>query len=129
MTLDSPPLESRKANETTLDDLVQEWTRVRTPTEVTHLLQGQEIAAGPVMDVMALMVDPHFRERGNVIEMDHTEVGPREVAGLPIRFSDIPRPAYYTAPLLGQHNDDLLCGLLGNDLREVERLKHSKAVF
>ena len=81
------------------------------------------------MDVMALMVDPHFRERGNVIEMDHTEVGPREVAGLPIRFSDIPRPAYYTAPLLGQHNDDLLCGLLGNDLREVERLKHSKAVF
>ena len=122
-------LESRKANETSLDDLVQEWTRDRTPTEVTHLLQGQEIAAGPVMDVMALMVDPHFRERGNVIEMDHTEVGPREVAGLPIRFSDIPRPAYYTAPLLGQHNDDLLCGLLGNDLREVERLKHSKAVF
>ena len=122
-------LESRKANETTLDDLVQEWTRHRTPTEVTHLLQGQKIAAGPVMDVMALMVDPHFRERGNVIEMDHTEVGPREVAGLPIRFSDIPRPAYYTAPLLGQHNDDLFRGLLGHTAPHVSALQESKAIY
>ena len=81
------------------------------------------------MDVMALMVDPHFRERGNVIEMDHTEVGPREVAGLPIRFSDIPRPAYYTAPLLGQHNDHVFCGLLGNKPTHVSTLRESQAIY
>ena len=97
--------------------------------DIAHLLQAEGITAGPVMDVMALMVDPHFRKRGNVIEMEHTEVGPREVAGLPIRFGDIPRPAYYTAPLLGQHNDEVFCGLLGHDVREVKRLKHSEAVF
>ena len=122
-------LESRKRNEATLDDLVRDWTCLRSPTEVTHLLQGVGIAAGPVMDVMSLMADPHFRERGNIIEMDHTEVGPREVAGLPIRFSDIPRPAYYTAPLLGEHNEDVFCELLGHDSQEVERLKQSQAVF
>ena len=122
-------LESRKRNEKALDDLVGEWTRERSSAEVTVLLQGERIAAGPVMEVMSLMVDPHFRERGNVIEMDHTEVGAREVAGLPIRFSDIPRPAYYTAPLLGEHNDDVFSGLLGHDVMEVERLKNSKAVF
>ena len=122
-------LESRKRNEEALDDLVGEWTRERSSAEVTLLLQGEGIAAGPVMEVMSLMVDPHFRERGNVIEMDHTEVGAREVAGLPIRFSDIPRPAYYTAPLLGEHNGDVFSGLLGHDVIEVERLKNSKAVF
>ena len=122
-------LESRKRNEEALDDLVGEWTRERSAAEVTLILQGEGIAAGPVMEVMSLMVDPHFRERGNVIEMDHTEVGAREVAGLPIRFSDIPRPAYYTAPLLGEHNDDVFSGLLGHDVMEVERLKNSKAVF
>ena len=122
-------LESRKLNEAALDVLVGEWTRERSPMDAAHLLQAEGIAAGPVMDVMALMVDPHFRERGNVIEMEHTEVGPREVAGLPVRFGDIPRPAYYGAPLLGQHNDEVFCGLLGRDAGEVERLKHSEAVF
>ena len=122
-------LESRKLNEPALDALILEWTRQRSAGDVANLLQDTGIASGPVMDVMALMVDPHFRERGNVIEMDHTEVGPREVAGLPIRFSDIPRPAYYTAPLLGQHNNDVFCGLLGHDSGEIEKLKLSKAVF
>ena len=122
-------LEARKRNEATLDDLIGDWTCRQSPEEVTHLLQGEEIAAGPVMDVMALMVDSHFRERGNIIEMDHTEVGPREVAGLPIRFSDIPRPAYYTAPLLGEHNDDVFCGLLGHDSPEIDRLKDTRAIF
>ncbi len=122
-------LEDRKRNEATLDGLVSDWTRQCSPTDVTHLLQGEGIAAGPVMEVMSLMVDPHFRERGNIIEMDHSEVGLREVAGLPIRFSDIARPAYYTAPLLGEHNDDVFCGLLGHDSMEIQGLKDSEAIF
>ena len=122
-------LEARKRNEATLDDLIGNWTRLKSPEEVTHLLQGEGIAAGPVMEVMSLMVDPHFRERGNIIEMDHTEVGLREVAGLPIRFSDIPRPAYYTAPLLGEHNDDVFCGLLGHEPVAIDQLKDTRAIF
>lgn len=122
-------LDARKKNEEVLDHLIREWTCPQSPEEVTHLLQGEGIAAGPVMEVMSLMGDPHFRERGNIIEMDHTEVGIREVAGLPIRFGDIPRPAYYTAPRLGEHNDAVFCGLLGHEAREVNRLKDSQAIF
>ena len=122
-------LDARKRNESTLDDLIRNWTCRQSPEEVTHLLQKEGIAAGPVMEVMSLMVDPHFRERGNIIEMDHTEVGTREVAGLPIRFSDIPRPAYYTAPQLGEHNDDVFCGLLGHGSREIDQLKDTRAIF
>ena len=122
-------LEARKRNEERLDEFIGDWTCRRSPEEVTRQLQGDGIAAGPVMEVMSLMVDPHFRERGNIIEMDHTEVGTREVAGLPIRFSDIPRPAYYTAPLLGEHNDDVFCGLLGHEHLEIDRLKDTRAIF
>ena len=121
-------LESRKLNEDALDALVSEWTGDRTSVDVTHQLQSAGIAAGPVMDVIALMVDEHYRERGNIVEMDHTEVGLREVAGLPIRFSEIPRPAYYTAPLLGEHNDEVLCGLLGHLQDRIASLKASGAI-
>ncbi len=122
-------LSARKRNEDALDAIVSGWTATRDPNDIAHLLQSHGIPAGPVMDVIALMADDHFRERGNIVEMDHTEVGPREVAGLPIRFGDIPRPAYYTAPLLGEHNRAVVGDLLGNDGEEVERLEEGKAVF
>ena len=108
---------------------MSEWALGRPSSEIARTLQDAGIAAGPVMDVVALMADPHFRARGTIIEMDHTEVGPREVAGLPIRFGDIPRPAYYSAPLLGEHNDAVFGELLGHGADEVERMKESKAIF
>ena len=121
--------DARKLHEDELDALLTEWTSSYAPMDVAKALQAEGIAAGPVMDVVALIGDDHFRERGNIVTMDHSEVGPREVAGLPIRFSDIPRPAYYTAPRLGQHNDDVLCGLLGVEANQVGRLKDSQAVY
>ncbi len=122
-------VQARKRNEDELDGIVSEWTIRLSPMEVTELLQGEGIAAGPIMDAVALLGDPHFRERGTIIEMDHTEVGTREVAGLPIRFGDIERPAYYSAPLLGEHNDAVVGGLLGYEEAEVESLKESKAIY
>ena len=109
--------------------IVSDWTTFQSPMEVTQVLQGAGIAAGPIMDAVALLGDPHFRERGIIIEMDHTEVGTREVAGLPIKFSDIKRPAYYSAPLLGEHNDAVVGGLLGHDEAELESLKRSKVIY
>ena len=122
-------LDARKKNEDELDRIVADWTISRLPMEAAALLQGEGIAAGPIMDAVALLGDPHFRERGIIIEMDHTEVGTREVAGLPIRFSDIRRPAHYSAPLLGEHNDAVVGGLLGRGEMEMERLKESKAIY
>ncbi len=119
----------RKANEDELDKIVAGWTIGKSPMEVTEALQYEEIAAGPIMDAVAMLGDLHFRERGIIIEMDHTEVGTREVAGLPIRFSDIQRPAYYSAPLLGEHNDAVIGGLLGHEEEELESLKRSKVIY
>ncbi len=120
---------ARKENEDELDRIVSEWTMDFSPMEAARILQGEDIAAGPVMDAVALLDDPHFRERGVVVEMEHTEVGPREVAGLPIRFGDMARPGYYSAPLLGEHNDAALGGLLGHGEAELERLKRTKAIY
>ena len=131
-TADDPrfaTLKARKLNEEALDSLISEWVREQTAGDVTHQLQNAGIAAGPVMDVVALMADEHFRERGNIIEMDHAEVGLREVSGLPIRFSEIPTTAHYSAPQLGRHNDDVFCGLLGHGQVHIESLKVSKAIY
>ena len=47
-----------------LDSRLSEWTRERTPWEVTELLQSHGVAAFPVLDAEGRLFNPHFRERG-----------------------------------------------------------------
>ena len=121
--------EARKANEHELDQLISEWTTQHSPREVMGALQQVGVAAGPVMGVIDLMQDPHLLERGYVVEMDHPEVGPRTVAGLPAMFGAMPELAYLPAPLLGLHNQMVLGELIGIDDSEFERLVNVKAIY
>jgi crotonobetainyl-CoA:carnitine CoA-transferase CaiB-like acyl-CoA transferase len=61
--------------------------------------------------------------------MDHPEVGPRTVAGLPAKFGEIPNPAYQPAPCLGEHNQSVYCGLLSLDEDEMRRLQEAKVIY
>jgi crotonobetainyl-CoA:carnitine CoA-transferase CaiB-like acyl-CoA transferase len=121
--------ESRKTNEKELDRLVGEWCATRTNSAITASLQAKKIPAGSVMNVVDLLADPHMIARGYVVEMDHPEVGKRSVAGLPISFSAMPQLPYFSAPLLGQHNDFVFGDLLGHNPERVQKLKHSQAIY
>ncbi len=118
----------RKRNEAALDDIVEAWTRTVHSNDAMTLLQNAGVPAGPVMDVIPLMEDSHFASRGYVVDMVHPEVGKRQVAGIPARFSAIPDLAYFHAPLLGQHNDFVFGEVLGHPSERVEELKAAKAI-
>jgi crotonobetainyl-CoA:carnitine CoA-transferase CaiB-like acyl-CoA transferase len=118
----------RREHHDDLDGLLSEWTRRHTPVEVMHTLQAAGVAAGPVMNIPDLMDDPHLRSRGFVVEMDHPEAGRRTVAGLPAQFSAIPTLAYTPAPCLGEHNEQILCGLLARSRDELCELMAAKVV-
>ena len=81
------------------------------------------------MGILDLMNNPHLNERDFVVEMDHPEVGLRRVAGLPARFGAIPKLAYFSAPLLGQHNQFLLGELIGIDQQRIEKLVNEKVIY
>jgi crotonobetainyl-CoA:carnitine CoA-transferase CaiB-like acyl-CoA transferase len=119
----------RRAAEDEIDAAVTGWTCGRTPYEAFHLLQAAGVAAGPVLGIPGLMDDPHLRERGFVVEMDHPEVGPRTVAGLPARFGAIPNLMYGPAPCLGEHNQSVYCGLLSLSAEEMGRLQEAKVIY
>ena len=122
-------LVARKRNEDELDRTVSEWTAGRSPGEVTEILQALGVPAGPVMNVVDLMADPHFSQRGFAVEMDHPEVGRRTVAGIPARFGAMPELAYFSAPLLGQHNDSVFGDLLAHSEERIQQLMLAKAIY
>lgn len=105
-----------------LDSLLQGWTRDHAPRDLMRLLQSREVPAGPSLNTADLLTDPHLRERGFIVEVDHPEVGARPTATVPWKITDVPPVEHRHAPLMGQHNHYVLCELLGLPAKRVELL-------
>ena len=55
--------------------------------------------------------------------------GPLEIPGLPAVFAARKEPAFTTAaPMLGQHNDEVLTALAGLDAAHLEDLRDSNVI-
>ncbi|MGH2586728.1 MAG: CaiB/BaiF CoA transferase family protein, partial [Dehalococcoidia bacterium] len=81
---------ARKANEDALEAEVTAWTSGHDRWEVTQLLQAAGVAAFPSMTSADLVNDPHLRERGIFVELEHPEVGVRTHVGIPWKLSATP---------------------------------------
>ena len=103
----------RHKNQEALDLLVRDWTQTKTPDETTKLLQSAGVAAAPSMTGKDLAEDPHLIARGAWQEVEHPVLGRQTVQGPPWILSETPATVHSPSPLLGQHNQRVLQGLLG----------------
>ena len=109
----------RLKNQEALDLLIQTWTQTKTPDDVTKLLQSAGVAAAPSMTGRDLAEDPHLMARGAWQEVEHPVLGRQKVQGPPWILSDTPATVRSASPLLGQHNQYVLQGLLGASSDEL----------
>lgn len=116
--------DARKAREDEIDGIVTQWTVGRTKFEVTAKLQAAGVAAFPSMSSKDLVEDPHLNERGFFVRLPHPAVGTQTHAGIPWRMTHSANGVRTPAPLLGQHTDEILVGILGYSEQEVERLRN-----
>jgi len=114
---------SRKANEDALDAIITEWTKTRDRWDITRTLQAVGVAAFPSLSNKDLASDPHMRERGFLVEMEHPEVGRRIHAGIPWKMSATPCTVRSAAPQRGAHTDAVLTDLLGYTPAQIEKLR------
>lgn len=113
--------EARRRHRDELDPVLEAWTREREPLEATRRLQDAGVPAGPSLTTEGLLNDPHLKERGFVVEVEHLEVGHRATVGVPWKISEMDPPDHRPAPLIGQHNEYVLCELLGHSTAQVDR--------
>ena len=119
----------RRQNRDELDRLISEWTSQHTDYEVTEILQGAGVAAIPTLRGDMVSKDPHIIERNLFGEIEHPELGKRLVVGPPWRLSATPAKVRRSAPLLGEHNQYVLSGLLGMEQSEIDRLVEEQVVY
>ena len=118
----------RRSRHDEIDARITAWTRERTHLEAMHALQAAGVSAAACLNPYELLADPAMRARDLYVEMDHPEVGPRLVAGLPGRYGELGY-AYGPAPLFGQHSEEVCRGLLGLDAAEYERLVAEQVIW
>jgi benzylsuccinate CoA-transferase BbsF subunit len=122
-------LTARKQNEDQLDAILNQWTSSRSAHEVAEMLQKVGVPAAVVADNKYLSEeDVHLRERDYFVYLDHPEVGKRQHAGVPWKMSRTEATVHSAAPTIGQHNDEVLTGLLGYTQEEVAILRAAGAL-
>ena len=82
------------------------------------LLGAAGVPCGPLQDVGQVFADEQVAARGMIVDLEHPVAGRQAVPNSPLKFSKTPIELSAPAPLLGQHTDEILRGLLG--LREDE---------
>lgn len=117
----SDPL-SRRKNQDELDRLVEQWTLKHTDWEVTEMLQKAGVAATPSLSVEALTNDPHLKEQGYFVEVEHPELGKRPTDGVVWALSETPGCIQRPGPTLGQDNQYVYGELLGMSHEEIKQL-------
>jgi benzylsuccinate CoA-transferase BbsF subunit len=122
---------SRWRHRKALDDVLAAWTVGRDKTHVMHQLQQAGVPAGAVMKAPDLLADPHLQARGYFEWLDHPAewegVGCRPFPGRPYQFSKTPGSITSVATL-GQHNREILGGLLGLTESEIDELEKQQVI-
>jgi len=118
----------RWQNQDSLDPIIESWTRTRHPGQVVDLLQAAGVPAMRVHVDDSIASDPHVASRGFIEMVDHPVVGRRRVVGTPWRFGSGGVGIRRSAPLLGEHNEHVLGGILGLSREEIERLTEQGVV-
>jgi crotonobetainyl-CoA:carnitine CoA-transferase CaiB-like acyl-CoA transferase len=119
--------EGRTARPDEVDAIVSEWTRKHDKMSAMEMLGEAKIAAGAVMDTMELANDQNFIERGIRQTIQHPEAGAYTMSGWPVRFGGSTLPVT-RAPLLGEHNRDVLERWLNLDVSVIASLESDKVI-
>jgi crotonobetainyl-CoA:carnitine CoA-transferase CaiB-like acyl-CoA transferase len=117
----------RVENRQLVTDTLTPVMKSRTTAEWIEALEALKIGCGPINTLQEVFADPQVRARGVVVEMDHASGQKVKVVANPVRLSATP-PAYRSPPpVLGQHTEEVLGGVLGMSEAEIAALR-SKGV-
>jgi len=107
---------------------VTAWTASRDAAEVMRTLQAAGIPAGVVHSSRSLMEeDEQLRHRQYWQRLDHPELGQATYTSPPFRM-DHERVELTRPPLIGEHTDEVLSGVLGYHAARIASLRASGTI-
>jgi crotonobetainyl-CoA:carnitine CoA-transferase CaiB-like acyl-CoA transferase len=113
-----------------LYEIIQGWlTSLPSDDAIMASLNQYRVPAAPVLSVEEAMHHPHMRGRGTITRVHDKILGDFELPGFPLRFSAFPHPLDLEAPLLGEHNAEILSSYLGYTPERIQQLERDGILY
>jgi 2-methylfumaryl-CoA isomerase len=109
--------------------ILRPWVAARTLPELRDIFDRHGVAWGPYQTFTELVErDPRCSTLNPMFgEVEQPDIGTYLMPGSPLVFSDAERLPPVRAPLLGEHTDEILAGVLGLGDLEIGRL-HDRGI-
>ncbi len=105
-----------------LQPIIEGWTSARSVEEIVSMLSDAHLPCSAVPTFEQVVDDAHLLSRDMLIEVEQVISGKVKVPGSPLKLSKTPGNATTPAPFLGEHNQEIYCGLLGYSDQEIGKL-------
>ena len=106
-----------------LGDIINAWFREQTKARACEKLLAAGLPVGPVQTAQEVFQDPHVASRRLMIDVPDPVLGTVKLVGPVAKLSGDSEPISCPAPLLGQHNEEILAELLGYTSEEIAGLR------
>ena len=117
----------RHQNHAAVDEAISAWTRQHDKFEVMRVVGAAGVPASAIYDTAELAREPHLRERGTFVTVNHPVRGEFVMPGTMIKMSESSVPIR-AAPLLGADNAAVYGEILGIDAETLDALKADHAI-
>lgn len=126
---DDPDYVTAKARQSRLFDIFAEIEKIladKTKFEAVEYLRKFDVPCAPVLTMKEIAGDASLRSSGTIVEVEQKKRGKFLTVGSPIKFSGF-TPAIKGAPLLGEHNEEILTEL-GYSAQQIAHLREAKVI-
>ena len=113
--------EGRKQDEEYLENAVAQWAKQHTTAEIVTQLDAVSCPCAPVNSISGVMQDEQICYRKSILEFDYPGLGSYPVAAHVPKYSEM-EVNTQRAPLLGEHNEEILGGILGLTPEQIAAL-------
>jgi crotonobetainyl-CoA:carnitine CoA-transferase CaiB-like acyl-CoA transferase len=116
-------LAKRAAGSDEINEMVARWVQGLDADEVEVRCIEHGVPVGTIYEAADILSDPHMAVRGDLVSVDDPVAGPH-LQQAPFPRLDGRKPtAPSPAPLLGQHNLEVWCDLVGLEAEELAELR------
>lgn len=115
---------ARGTNQTELDDIISAWTKTLSVEQLEALMVEHSVPAGRIYTAPDMLVDPHFKAREALVEVDHPKYGKLHMQNAAPKLSGNPSSIRRMAPAFpGVDNAEVYGERLGLKADELEKLQ------
>ena len=113
----------RRANKEVLKEIIESWMHdIGSSQLALDALRSERVPCAPVLTLDEAMEHPHLVESGTVRKVSDPLIGEFSIPGMPAKFSALTKEGILKAALLGEHNEYVLCDLLGMGTDQINDL-------